>query len=190
MIRKIGLVVGLICILLGCQGQKFFPEGFSVPVIKLPPLTQPKIDEASFIGSACQADEPSHIIERDSRYRSCIDGVWEEVGKEDLESRVVTYVIPDVELVGIEPLRLGAGAKYGQCLYSIKYASDYMERQFLGQVKKHQFDWVVKIAVKQDKPALTSVDCEIQTKGAALTVIEQNWNIHPVSKRILGRKRD
>ena len=189
MIRKIGLVVGLICILVGCQGQKFLPESFSVPVIQLAPLTQPPVDEASFLGAACEADEPSHVIERDSRYRSCIDGTWQQVGKEELESRVVTYTIPHVELLGVEPVALGSGSKTGRCLYTISYASDYMESQFLDKVIPLSFDWVVKVSLMQDKPATTAVDCEIQTSEAALAVIQQNWNIDADSRKILGRKR-
>lgn len=189
MIRKIGLVVGLICILVGCQGQKFLPESFAVPVIQLAPLTQPPVDEASFLGTACEADEPSHVIERDKRFRSCVDGTWKPVGKEELESRVVTYTVPHVELVGAKPVGLGAGARYGQCLYSISYTSEFMERQFVDKVIKLEYDWVLKISVRQDKPTTTAVDCEIQSSEAALAVIQQNWNIDPDSQKILGRKR-
>lgn len=189
MIRKIGLAVGLIFILVGCQGQKLLPESFSFPVIQLAPLTQPPVDEASFLGTACEADEPSHVIERDSRFRSCVDGTWKQVGKDELETRVVTYTTPHVELVSAEPVGLGAGARYGQCLYSISYTSEFMERQFVDKVIKLEYDWVVKISVRQDKPAATAVDCEIQTSEAALAVIQQNWNIDADSRRILGRKR-
>lgn len=188
MIRKLGLAVGLFCIIAGCQGQRFIPENFTVPVIKLAP-SAPPVDEESFLGSSCEADESSHVIERDQRYRSCVDGTWQQVDKATLESRVVTYTIPHVELVGVTPVDLGPGARYGQCVYTISYASDFMERQFVDQVLKVNFDWKVNITLKQDKPAATAVDCEVQTSEAARLVIEENWNIDAGSRKILGRKR-
>lgn len=190
-IKKLSFVITLFVALGGCQGV-YLQSPVSGPVQK------PKIDpddlpaliaDASYLGKACESDEPSRVVQGKVWYASCEVGTWTLVDKAVLEGRVTQYKTPLVTLLSITPMKQASGATDGKCLYTFNYATEYMEREFIDSIVKVDYNYELHLTVNQDKPATTAADCKIQDSAAMYAAIQQNWNIDETTHKILGEKR-
>ncbi|WP_338924693.1 hypothetical protein V0M98_34305 (plasmid) [Pseudomonas silesiensis] len=194
-LKKLTLAVSLFVGLGGCQGVYLQSPG-EQPGEQ--PVQKPRIDpndlpalieQASYLGKECDSEEPSRVVQPKTTYASCEMGMWTMVDKAVLESRIVQYKTPRVTLMAINPINLGPKATEGKCVYTIDYATDYMEREFIDSTIKVDYDWILKLTLNQDKPAFTPADCKIQDSAAAFEAIQHNWNIDETTHKILGEKR-
>jgi hypothetical protein len=190
-IKKLTLAISLFVALGGCQGVYLQTPGEQ-------PVQKPKIDpddlpalieDASYLGKACDSDEPSRVVQPKVWYASCQMGIWTMVDKAVLETRVIQYKVPHATLLSITPVPQGKDATDGKCLYTIEYATEYMEREFIDSTVKVDYNYELHLTMNQDKPAITASDCKIQDSAAALEGIRQNWNIDETTHKILGEKR-
>lgn len=190
-IKKLSFVITLFVALGGCQGVYLqSPDSAPVQKPKIDPDDLPAlIEDASYLGKACASDEPSRVVQPKVWYASCEAGVWTMVDKAVLEGRVVQYRTPHATLLLITPLSQGKDATDGKCQYTIEYATEYMEREFIDSTVKVDYTYELHLTANQDKPANTAADCKIQDSAAALEGIRQNWNIDETTHKILGEKR-
>ncbi|WP_274644278.1 hypothetical protein [Pseudomonas serbica] len=190
-IKKLSFVITLFVALGGCQGVYLqSPDSRPVQKPKIDPDDLPAlIEDASYLGKECDSDEPSRVVQPKVWYASCQMGLWTMVDKAVLESRVIQYRTPRATLLSISPLPQGKEATDGKCIYTIEYATEYMEREFIDSTVKVDYTFELHLTVNQDKPATTASDCKIQDGDSAYAAIQQNWNIDETTHKILGEKR-
>ena len=191
-IKKLTVAIALLAALGGCSSfLTLTPGGVPAEPKKVidPDDLPALIEEASYLGTPCEGEEPSRVVQPKVWYASCEMGQWTMVDKNVLESRVVQYKSPHVRILSVVPGNVGNQKGDGRCVYALEYATDYMEREYLNSTTKVSYNFILKLAVNQEQPAATAAECEIQDSDAALAAIKRNWNIDETTNKILGEKR-